>query len=41
MIRQALADAGAKPEDVYYLEAHGTGTELGDPVELNALANRN
>jgi acyl transferase domain-containing protein len=39
VIRQALAQAGAKPEDVVYVEAHGTGTRLGDPIELNALRN--
>lgn len=34
----ALADAGLKPSDVDYVEGHGTGTPLGDPVELQALA---
>ncbi|QDT70678.1 Phthiocerol synthesis polyketide synthase type I PpsC [Planctomycetes bacterium MalM25] len=34
----ALADAGLKPADVDYIEGHGTGTPLGDPVELQALA---
>ena len=37
VIRQALKQAGIGPEEIYYLEAHGTGTELGDPIELNAL----
>ena len=37
VIRQALADAGVKPAEISYLEAHGTGTELGDPIEMNAL----
>ena len=28
---------GINPEEITYIEAHGTGTELGDPVEANAL----
>ncbi|MDE2851833.1 MAG: type I polyketide synthase [Acidobacteriota bacterium] len=34
----ALARAGASPSDVDYLETHGTGTIVGDPIELNAAA---
>ncbi len=37
VIRQALAQADAKATDIGYIEAHGTGTSLGDPIELNAL----
>ena len=37
-IREALADGGMDPADVDYLEAHGTATDLGDQVELNAAA---
>ncbi|MFU8802987.1 MAG: beta-ketoacyl synthase N-terminal-like domain-containing protein, partial [Bradymonadaceae bacterium] len=37
VIREALADAGLEPDDVSYIEAHGTGTELGDAIEVNAL----
>ena len=37
VIRQALAAANVQPEDVSYVEAHGAGTSLGDPIELEAL----
>ena len=37
VIRQALADGAVAPNDVGYIEAHGTGTALGDPVEMGAL----
>ncbi|MEI2429481.1 SDR family oxidoreductase [Lysobacter yananisis] len=36
---RALAEAGVATEELGYLESHGTGTELGDPIELKALAN--
>ncbi len=39
VIREALSDARVLPTDVQYLEAHGTGTELGDPIEVRAAAN--
>ncbi len=38
LIRQALAAAGVGPQEIDYIEAHGTGTSLGDPIEANALA---
>lgn len=37
VIRQALARAGVNPWDVSYVEAHGSGTALGDPIEIAAL----
>jgi acyl transferase domain-containing protein/SAM-dependent methyltransferase len=36
VIRAALAAAGVAPHEVSYLEAHGTGTSLGDPIEVRA-----
>lgn len=37
VIRAALDNAGVRPGAVAYIEAHGTGTSLGDPIELGAL----
>jgi acyl transferase domain-containing protein/NADPH:quinone reductase-like Zn-dependent oxidoreductase/NAD(P)-dependent dehydrogenase (short-subunit alcohol dehydrogenase family)/acyl carrier protein len=37
MLRRAYAHAGVDPRSVQYIEAHGTGTAAGDPVELGAL----
>jgi len=36
-ISEAQAIAGIDPETLSYIEAHGTGTELGDPIEIAAL----
>lgn len=36
-IRQALANAGVAPTAISYVESHGTGTSLGDPIEVNSL----
>ncbi|MEV6026119.1 type I polyketide synthase [Streptomyces sp. NPDC052036] len=38
LFRQALARAGVDPGDVGMIEAHGTGTPVGDPVEFTSLA---
>ena len=38
VMETALADAGISPLEVDYLEAHGTGTSVGDPIEINAVA---
>jgi acyl transferase domain-containing protein len=38
LIEDALANARLRPADVELIEAHGTGTSLGDPVEARALA---
>ncbi|MFI0411707.1 SDR family NAD(P)-dependent oxidoreductase [Actinomadura sp. 3N508] len=37
VLRRAYADAGVSPADVRYVELHGTGTKVGDPVEAAAL----
>ena len=38
LITQSLKAAKVKPEQVAYVDAHGTGTALGDPLEVRALA---
>ncbi|MEH1778506.1 MAG: type I polyketide synthase [Nostoc sp.] len=37
VIRQALKNGAVEPAQVSYIEAHGTGTSLGDPIEVGAL----
>ncbi|WP_327713892.1 type I polyketide synthase (plasmid) [Streptomyces sp. NBC_00464] len=37
VIRRAHEHAGTRPQDVQYVELHGTGTRVGDPIEAAAL----
>ena len=39
VIKEALRNAGMKPADVDIIELHGTGTKLGDPIEIEAIRN--
>ncbi|MFZ9748078.1 MAG: type I polyketide synthase, partial [Opitutaceae bacterium] len=38
LVGRALREGGVEPASVSYIEAHGTGTALGDPVEVEGLA---
>ncbi|MFI9625939.1 amino acid adenylation domain-containing protein [Streptomyces sp. NPDC052042] len=38
LIRSVCAGAGITPGDLQYVEAHGTSTPVGDPIEANALS---
>ena len=38
LLRQALERSGTDPRDVGMIEAHGTGTPVGDPIEFGSLA---
>lgn len=37
VMREAVAAAGLKIEDIQYINTHGTGTPIGDPVEMEAI----
>jgi acyl transferase domain-containing protein/acyl carrier protein len=38
VIHRALENAGVQPSEISYIEAHGTGTSLGDVIELEAIS---
>ncbi|MFJ1586523.1 beta-ketoacyl synthase N-terminal-like domain-containing protein [Streptomyces sp. NPDC088197] len=38
VVQDAMADARVRPEDFGYIEAHGTATPIGDPIEVTALS---
>lgn len=37
LLQKTLQQAQISPQDIHYAEAHGTGTAVGDPIEVNAL----
>ncbi len=37
LMQAGLRDAGMTPNEISYVEMHGTGTELGDPIEIEAV----
>ena len=37
LVKKALKNSGIDPKTISYIEAHGTGTSLGDPIEISGL----
>jgi acyl transferase domain-containing protein/acyl carrier protein len=39
VVQESIRESGIHPDAIEYLETHGTGTSLGDPIEVQALSN--